>query len=170
MITSMPSKMITFRVLSFMLSFGVIIYIMLSFNVIIFDVIIWCYHLMLSFLTVCKWYYFCVIIFPCTAWVLSFNVIIFCYHFLPFFFFLKTWHTRNKKHFLRNATCFLLRWSSAGQASTFPLTEWTPSSPYAASISQRSGSSRRKINESRLCLVFFSKNYTRTCRKFKYKN
>ncbi len=32
-----------------MLSFGVIIYFMLSFNVIIFDVIIWCYHLVLSF-------------------------------------------------------------------------------------------------------------------------
>jgi hypothetical protein len=52
---------------------------------------------MLSFLTFCKCYHFCVIIFPCTAWVLSFmlsfNVIIFCYHFPPFFFFLKTWHT-----------------------------------------------------------------------------
>jgi hypothetical protein len=32
-----------------MLPFGVIIYFMLSFNVIIFDVIIWCYHLLLSF-------------------------------------------------------------------------------------------------------------------------
>ncbi len=44
MITFWPSEVITFRVLSFMLSFGVIIYFMLSFNVIIFDVIIWCYH------------------------------------------------------------------------------------------------------------------------------
>jgi hypothetical protein len=48
-ITSRPSKMITFRMLSFILSFGVIIYFMLSFNVIIFDVsfdvIIWCYYL-----------------------------------------------------------------------------------------------------------------------------
>ncbi len=79
-----------------MLSFGVIIYFMLSFDVInfwcyhlllSFGVIIWCYHLflcyhlMLSFLTVCKCYNFCVIIFPCTGWVLSFmlsfNVIIF---------------------------------------------------------------------------------------------
>jgi hypothetical protein len=66
-----------------------------------------------------------------------------------------------KNIFLTNATCFLLRWSSEGRASTFPLTEWTPSSPFAASISQRSGS-RRKINESRLCLVFFSKKYMRT--------
>ncbi len=45
---------------------------------------------MLSFLTVGKCYHFCVIIFSCTAWVLSFmlsfNVIIFCYHFLPFSF------------------------------------------------------------------------------------
>jgi hypothetical protein len=53
---------------------------------------------MLSCLTFCKCYHFCVIIFPCTAWVLSFmlsfNVIIFCYHFPPFYFFLKTWHTR----------------------------------------------------------------------------
>jgi hypothetical protein len=32
-----------------MLSFGVIIYFTMSFNVIIFDVIIWCYHLVLSF-------------------------------------------------------------------------------------------------------------------------
>jgi len=66
-----------------MLSFGVIIYFMLSFDVIISHS--------------CKCYNFCVIIFPCTGWVLSFmlsfNVIIFCYHFPPFFFFLKTWHT-----------------------------------------------------------------------------
>ncbi len=52
---------------------------------------------MLAFLTVCKCYHFFVIIFACTAWVLSFmlsfNVITFCYHFPPFFFFLKTWHT-----------------------------------------------------------------------------
>ncbi len=57
-----------------------------------------CYYFMLSFLTVCKCYHFCVIIFPCKGWVLSFmlsfNVIIFCYHFPTFFFFLKTWHTR----------------------------------------------------------------------------
>ncbi len=63
---------------------------MLSFLMLSFDVIIWCYHsvflfiscyhLILSFLTVCKCYHFC--------------VIIFCYHFLPFFFFLKTWHTQ----------------------------------------------------------------------------
>jgi hypothetical protein len=65
-----------------------------------FDVSIWfyhlvssfilCYHLMLSFLTVCKCYHFCVIFFPCTGWVLSFmlsfNVITFCYHFPPFSF------------------------------------------------------------------------------------
>jgi hypothetical protein len=56
--------MITFRVLSYMLSFGVIIYFMLSFNVIIFDVIIWCYHLVLSF-----------------GVIIYFNVIIWCYHF-----------------------------------------------------------------------------------------
>ncbi len=53
---------------------------------------------MLSFLTVCKCYNFCVIIFSCTAWLLSFmlsfNVIIFCNHFPPFFFFLKMWHTQ----------------------------------------------------------------------------
>jgi hypothetical protein len=49
MITFWPSKMITFKVLSFMLSFGVIIYFKLTFNVIILDVIIWCYHLVLSF-------------------------------------------------------------------------------------------------------------------------
>jgi hypothetical protein len=100
-----------FRVLSFMLSFDVIIYLMLSFNVIIFDVIsfgviIWCYqlfyaiiwcYLMLSFLTVCKCYHFCAIIFPCTggvlSFMLSFNVIIFVFIFPLFFFFLKTWHT-----------------------------------------------------------------------------
>ncbi len=45
--------MITFKMLSFMLSFGVIIYFMLSLNAIIFDVsfdsIIWCYHWVLSF-------------------------------------------------------------------------------------------------------------------------
>ncbi len=98
------SKCYNFRVLSFMLSFGVIIYFLLSFNVIIFYVIIWCYflvlsfilcyHLMLSFLKVCKYYHFCVIIFPCTgcvlsfmlSFMLSFNVIIFCYHF-PLFSF-----------------------------------------------------------------------------------
>jgi hypothetical protein len=34
-----------------------------------------CYHLMFLFLTVCKCYRFCVIIFPCTGWVLSL-----CYH------------------------------------------------------------------------------------------
>ena len=58
-----------------------------------------CYHLMLSFFTVSKWYHFYVIIFPCTYivlsfmlsfgviiyFMLSFNVIIFdviiwCYH------------------------------------------------------------------------------------------
>ncbi len=65
-----------------------------------------CCHLMLSFLTVCKCYHFCVIIFPCTAWVLSFmlsfNVTIFCYHFPPFFFFLKTWHTTLNVVFGRN--------------------------------------------------------------------
>ena len=38
-----------YGVVSFMLSFAVIINFMLSFNVIIFDVIIWCYHLVLSF-------------------------------------------------------------------------------------------------------------------------
>ncbi len=58
---------------------------------------------MLSFLTVCKRYHFCVIIFPYTGWVLSFmlsfNVIIFCYLFPPFFFFLKTWHTPRKLTF-----------------------------------------------------------------------
>jgi hypothetical protein len=52
------SKCYHFRVLSFMLSFGVIIYLMLSFHVIIFlcyhlmlsfAVIIWCYNLVLSF-------------------------------------------------------------------------------------------------------------------------
>ncbi len=101
------SKCYHFRVLSFMLSFGVIIYFMLSFNVIIFwcyhlmlsfDVIIWCYHLY-HIIILC--YHFSqftnVIIFPCKGWVLSFmlsfNVIIFCYYFPPFFFFLKTWHT-----------------------------------------------------------------------------
>jgi hypothetical protein len=69
---------------------------------------------MLSFLTVCKCYHFCVIIFPCTAWVLSFmlsfNVIIFCYHFPPFFFFLKTWHTLNfvyKPVSLASVVCYL---------------------------------------------------------------
>jgi hypothetical protein len=65
---------IIFRVLSFMLSF---------------DVIIFHGQQMLSFY---------VIIFPCTYFVLSFklsfDVIIYCYHFPPFFFFLKTWHTR----------------------------------------------------------------------------
>ncbi len=85
---------------------------MLSF----FDVLIWCYHLvlsfiicyhlMLSFLTVWKCFHFCVIIFPCTGWVLSFmlsfNVIIFCYHFPPFIFFLKTWHTQKTLAFLFN--------------------------------------------------------------------
>ncbi len=52
---------------------------------------------MLSFFTVRKCYHFCVIIFPCSCWVLSFMlsfyVILFCYHFPPFLFFLKTWHT-----------------------------------------------------------------------------
>ncbi len=45
---------------------------------------------MLSFFTVRKCYNFCVIIFPCTCWVLSFmlsfDVIIYCYHFPPFSF------------------------------------------------------------------------------------
>jgi hypothetical protein len=53
-------------------------------DVIIFHVIIWCYHLMLSFLTVCKCYHFCVIIFLvqdgryqlCYHLMLSFFVII----------------------------------------------------------------------------------------------
>ncbi len=98
------SKCYHFRVLLFMLSFGVIIYFMLSFNVIIF----WCYHLMLSFgviiwcyhlfyviiwcylLTVSKCYHFCVIIFLvqdgcyhlCYHLMLSFFVII-----PPFFLF-----------------------------------------------------------------------------------
>ncbi len=112
-----------FRMLSFMLSFDVIIFHgqqMLSFMLSLLDtrkndntkmitfvdciiifpiihwvVVIWCYH----FFTVRKCYHFCVIIFPCTCWVLSFmlssDVILFCYHFPPFFFFLKTWHTRS---------------------------------------------------------------------------
>ena len=58
------------------LSLGVIIYFMLSFDVIISHSL-----QMLSFLCY---------IFPCTGWVLSFmlsfNVIIFCYHFPPFSF------------------------------------------------------------------------------------
>ena len=71
-------------------------------------------HLMLSFLTVCKCYHFCVIIFPCTAWVLSFmlsfNVIIFCYHFPPFFFFLKTWHTPKAGTAVRTIYCTAQVW------------------------------------------------------------
>ncbi len=118
MITFWPSKMITFRVLSFILSFGVIIYFMLSFNVIIFDVIIWCYHLvllfgaiiylMLSFAVIISHsLQICVIIFPCTAWVmLSFNVIIFCIP--PFFFFLKTWHTQHQGKLLRRLCLLML--------------------------------------------------------------
>jgi hypothetical protein len=89
-------------VLSFILCYRL----MLSF----FDVIIWCYLLMLSFLTVCKCYHCCVIIFPCTGWVLSFmlsfNVIIFCYLFPPFFFFLKTWHTQKWSRYYRFAQIF----------------------------------------------------------------
>ncbi len=96
-----------FRVLSFMLSLGVIIYV-IFWCYHLFDVIIWCYYLVLSFgviiylmllFDVIIWcYHFCVIIFPCTGWVLSFmlsfNVIIFGYNFPPFFLFLKTWHTQ----------------------------------------------------------------------------
>ncbi len=71
---------IIFRVLSFMLSF---------------DVIIFHGQQMLSFY---------VIIFPCTYFVLSFmlsfDVIIYCYPFPPFFFFLKTWHT---PYFMKNS-------------------------------------------------------------------
>jgi hypothetical protein len=52
-------------------TFGVIIYLMMSFNVIIFDVIIWCYHFMLSF-DVIFWCYY------------LFNVILWCYHFSQF--------------------------------------------------------------------------------------
>jgi hypothetical protein len=77
MITFLPPNMITFRVLSFMLSFVVIIYFMLTFIVIILDLIVLCYHLALSF---------GVIIYL----ILSFDVIIshslqmlsfLCYHF-----------------------------------------------------------------------------------------
>jgi hypothetical protein len=84
--------MITFWVLSFRLSFGVIIYFMLSLNV-----IIWCYHFsqfenviifVLSFFLVQHGCYHL-----CYHIMLSYNVISFCYHFPPFFFFLKTWHT-----------------------------------------------------------------------------
>ncbi len=87
-----------------MLSFGVIIYFMLSFNVIIFDVIIWCYHLVLSFDVIIS-HSLQMLSFLCyhfslyrmgLSFMLSFNVIIFCYHFPPFFFFLKTWHTPKK--------------------------------------------------------------------------
>ncbi len=63
----------TYFVLSFMLSFDVIIFHgqqMLSFI---------CYHF--------PFYIFCVIIYVIIC------VIIYCYHFPPFFFFLKTWHT-----------------------------------------------------------------------------
>ncbi len=113
MITFWPSKMITFRVLSFILSFGVIIYFMLSFHVIIFDVIIWCYHFVLSFgVIICLMLSFDVII-SHSLQMLSFlcyhfsfysmgviiYVIIYCYHFLlsypPFFLF-----PENVTHFI----------------------------------------------------------------------
>jgi hypothetical protein len=61
------SKCYNFRVLSFMLPFGVIIYLILSFNVIIF----WCYYLMLSFVVIICCYHL-------------FYVIIWCYHFSQF--------------------------------------------------------------------------------------
>jgi len=80
-------------------SANVIIFV-LSFFLVLVGCYHLCYHLMLSFFsrendnTVRKCYHFCVIIFPCTCWVLSFmlsfDVILFCYHFPPFFFFLKT--------------------------------------------------------------------------------
>ncbi len=112
-----------------MLSFGVIIYFMLSFNVIILDVFTWCYHLVLSFAVIiylmlsfdviishiCKCYHFCVIIFPCTAWVLSFmlpfNVIIFCYHFPPFSFSWKR-DTLGFGQFLQVSALAFLGWRS----------------------------------------------------------
>ncbi len=67
-----------------------------------------CFHLMLSFFTVSKWYHFYVIIFPCTYFVLlfmlSFDVIIYCYHFPPFFSF--SWKRdtlRAKPHLISDA-------------------------------------------------------------------
>jgi hypothetical protein len=61
------SKCYHFRVSSFMLSFGGIIYFMLLFNVIIF----WCYHLKLSFGVIILCHHL-------------FYVIIWCYHFAQF--------------------------------------------------------------------------------------
>ncbi len=111
------SKCYHFMLLSFMLSFGVIIYFMLSFNVIIF----WCYHFMLSFGVIIWCYHLFNVIIWCYHFSQFGNVIIFllsfflvqdgcyhlCYHLMllffviispPFFFFLKTWHTlRNLK-------------------------------------------------------------------------
>ncbi len=80
-------------------------YFVLSFLLSFFGCYHLCYHLMLSFITVSKCYHFYVIIFPCTYFVLSFmlsfDVIIYCYLSPPFFFFLKTWHTRKWRKFLR---------------------------------------------------------------------
>ncbi len=64
-----------------------------------------------------------------------------------------------KNIFLTNATYFLLRWSSEGRAFTFPLTEWTPFSPSAASISQRSGSRPENKRKSSLPRLFLKKIY-----------
>jgi hypothetical protein len=107
MIIFWPSKMITFRVLSFMLSFGVIIYFMLSFNFIIFDVIIWCYHLLLSLSVIIylmllfyviishSWQMLSFLCYHFSLYSISviFYVIIWWYHFLlsfpPFFLFPK---------------------------------------------------------------------------------
>ncbi len=73
----------------------------------------------LTFLTVCKCCNFCVIIFPCTAWLLSFmlsfNVIIFCYHFPPFFFFPKTCHTRIFAGFSLNTINFAVYLCTSAQ-------------------------------------------------------
>ncbi len=72
---------IIFKVLSFMLSFDVIVFHgqqMLSFL---------CYHFPLYIFIIY------VIIFRVLSFMISFDVIIYGYHFPPFFFFLKTWHT-----------------------------------------------------------------------------
>ncbi len=108
-ITSRPSKMITFYNIQalkndnlYVIIFEAlgVIFLYKSANVIILGCYHLCYHLVLSFILCChlmlsflkvwKCYHFCVKIFPCTGWELSFmfsfNVIIFCYHFPPFFF------------------------------------------------------------------------------------
>ncbi len=103
---NIQDDVIIFWVLSFMLSFDVIIFHgqrLLSFlcyyfslyllGVIIY-VIIWCYHFWWSANVIIFMLSFSLIPVGCYHLCYHLIVIIYCYHFPPFFFFLKTWHTR----------------------------------------------------------------------------